>query len=201
MTSSFLAAVRAAAQSSTSPAAITAGSQPKETSMAGTTEGQAATPAVQVKPTTVIELAAAFPDLVASIRTEAATAERDRIAGIDRVAAGRKGIGELVTAMKADAKCSPEQAAMRILEAENTKLAAHAANIAGVETVTGKVNAAPNVAGAGGEPKVTATTPDGWKAEYAASAGLQAEFATAADYVAFKANEGNVRILGQRKTA
>jgi len=155
----------------------------------------------ETKPTTAAELSAAFPDLVVAIRAEAATAERARITGIDKVVGNRKGLDVLAAAMKADPACSPEKAAMQILEHENAQLAAQSDKIKGVEALTSAIKPAPNSGGEGGVQKVKATTPEGWKAEYAESSALQAEFATSEDYVAFKAHEGNVRILGQRKTA
>jgi signal peptide peptidase SppA len=55
-------------------------------------------------------------DLVAQIRAEAATAERDRILGIEEVAL--PGHEKLVADMKKDPNCSVDQAARRILAAE-----------------------------------------------------------------------------------
>lgn len=162
--------------------------------MADTTKpaGQSA----ETKPTSVAELTTAFPDLVASIQRDAATAERDRITGIEKVAGRRKGIDQLVAAMKADATCTPDTAARRILEHENSQLDAQHANIKGVESVTGQINAAPS-AGGEAEQQQEANTPEGWKAEFeksAANSDLRRDFATADAYVHFKQGEADGRI-------
>jgi signal peptide peptidase SppA len=137
---------------------------------------------------TVVELAAAHPALVAQIRTEAATAERERILGIEAIAV--PGHDELIKACKGDGKTTPEQAAMQILQAEKRTRGAQASAIQGVETVTGKVAASPAYSTRPAEteqPK--ATTPEEWKAEYLAQdakgAALRAEFPTVESYVAF----------------
>jgi hypothetical protein len=189
----LLAAVHAAAQSNV-PAADAA-SQPKEIQMADTAKPAGA--AAEVKPTTAAELASAFPELVTQIRADAATAERDRIAGIDRAIGPRKLPAEMVARMKADATCTPEKAALQIVEHENSQREAAAANIKGVEDEAAKIKAAPSAAG-GGDKVAVPQTRDGWKAEYEASDKLKSEFATADDYASFMANQNNVRILGRK---
>ncbi|TAK50242.1 MAG: hypothetical protein EPO23_03285 [Xanthobacteraceae bacterium] len=103
--------------------------------------------------------------------------------------------------MKADPAVTPDQAAARILSAEKTARASQMAAIRDVEAATGKVPAAPTSA-VSRDDKPRATTPDGWRADYAASADLKAEFASADDYVGYKQAEaaGKVRVLN-RKTA
>jgi len=148
--------------------------------------------------TTLADLQAGFPDLCAAIRAEGAAAERERIIGIE--AHAMPGHESLIASMKADGSITPDMAAGRILAAERGNRGAHMAAIQGVETLTGVVNAAPTSADNGSE---KATTPDGWKAEYAVSEKLQAEFASAEDYVALRKAEasGKVRVLNNRASA
>lgn len=121
-------------------------------------------------------------------RIAGAAAERDRLAGID--AAALPGHEKLVAECKADPACTPGDAALKINAAERAKLAAAHQSIKAVEGETDKVAASP----AGDrrqdqQPK--ATTPDGWKAEWQASAELQREFAAVEDYVALKKAEAS----------
>lgn len=108
--------------------------------------------------TSVAELTAAYPELVASIRRDAtagitpsadalaaaraegATAERDRLAGIE--AAALPGHEALIAACKADLACAPGDAALKVNAAERAKLNAASEAIRNVETQTGKVGAA-----------------------------------------------------------
>lgn len=161
----------------------------------------AAAPAEQ-KPTSVAELSAAFPDLVSQIRADArkegADAERQRIGGIEDMAKGRH--ASLVADMKSDGKTTPEQAAVRILAADNESRDRQMQGIKDVEQVTAVVNPAPTGAPRGEAPKTKASTPDGWKAEYEASAELQREFGSAASYVSYQEGvaAGRIRILNTK---
>lgn len=148
------------------------------------------------KPTTVTELAAAFPDLCASLRTEGAALERARITGIE--AHALPGHEKLIAEMKADCSVTPDMAAGRILAAEKTARGAQLQGIKDVESATGKMLAAPSSAPAAAPTVEKGTTPEAWKAEYEASSKLQSEFATADDYVALKKAEagGKIRVLG-----
>jgi signal peptide peptidase SppA len=148
------------------------------------------------------ELDAAVTKAKAEGVSEGANAERDRILGIDAIAVA--GHDELIAACKADGKTTPEQTAMKILEAEKVTRGRQLAAIKGVETETAAVKAAPLAAGGGGDDVATGT-PEGWKAEYAAQdakgAALRAEFPTGVEsYVAFKSAEakGLVRRLVNR---
>lgn len=146
--------------------------------------------------TTAADLAAAFPDLCAAIRAEGATAERARIIGIEAHAMG--GHEKLIAELKADASITPDMAAGRVLAAEKAARGAQLQGIQDVETLTGKVKAAPtSAATAPGATVEKATTPEGWEKEYADSEKLQGEFPTAQDYVALKKAEsaGRVRVL------
>jgi signal peptide peptidase SppA len=159
--------------------------------------GMAAPAAAPAKATTVAELEAAFPDLVATMRTSAATAERDRILGIEAIATA--GHADLVSKLKADGKTTPAEAALQILGAEKQIRSGAKSAIENVETTTSKVAAAPSAAGTGADaPK--AATPEQWKEEYAKSDSLKQEFATGEQYVAFKKAEasGQIRVLHKK---
>lgn len=154
-------------------------------------------PAAPATITSIAALTAAYPQLCADIasaaRLEGAAAERTRILGIE--ANALPGHEQLVAEMKADPNVSPDQAAGRILGAERALRGNAAQAIRDVETHTGSVRAAPAAAHT---PAVeAATTPDAWKAEYAKSTELQAEFGSAEAYVAFRQGiaSGTVRIL------
>lgn len=141
-------------------------------------------------PTTVEELRAAFPDLVAGIESAAAKAERDRINGIEEMAVA--GYEKIVAECKADPAVSPEAAAARILRAQKQQGDERAQALKDVEAEAA-VDAAPkgDDKPAGATPK--ASNPDGWKSEYEASETLQDEFASAEQYVAFKTAEKDGR--------
>ena len=155
--------------------------------------------------TTVAQLEAAHPDLVTQIRaaarsegvTAGAEAERARIAGIQ--AHAMPGMGELVAEMVADGKTTPDQAAGRILGAHKAGLGKQAQAIADVERVTNVVTPSPAASLGNGKAPV-AQTPEGWAAEYDASADLQAEFTSREAYVALRKAEaaGKVRVLNTR---
>lgn len=191
--SSMLAAVRAAALGSTSSAAITAAYQ-GETDMSQAAAAPAASPATPaVKLYTQVELDAAISAAHAEGRTAGADAERTRILGIEKAAL--PGHADLVAQCKADGKTTPAEVALRIIEAEKAKLGAHAQAIADVESETSKVKPAARSATPAAPPP--ASTPDGWKAEYAASVDLQAEFGSESTYVAYQQGiaSGRIRIL------
>lgn len=168
-------------------------------------------------PTTVAELTASHPDLVAQIRNEAvagmstseaalaaaraegATAERTRLAGIE--SAALPGHDALIAQCKADPTCTPGDAALRVNTAEREKIKAHGASIANVEQVTGAVGAAVTTQPDAGTVTFPQTV-DGWKAEYAANAKLQSEHVSADAYANWKQGvaDGRVRIFtGNRR--
>lgn len=154
-----------------------------------------AAPATSAAATTVAELASVYPDLCASIRAEGAAAERARILGIE--AHAMPGHEKLIADMKADGSVTPDMAAGRILAAEKAARAGHMRGIEDVEKLTGKVAASPTSQASAASAAEKATTPEGWKEEYAASPALQSEFASADDYVSLKKAEaaGKVRVL------
>lgn len=185
MSGSGLAAVHLAANAEST--ALTPPAAPQKAQPVATASAPAAA-------TTVADLVSAYPDLCASIRSEGAAAERTRILGIE--AHTMPGHEKLIAEMKADPAVTPDQAAGRLLAAVKAGNAAHLQGLQDVEKLTGKVPAAPSSApSAPGSDSEKATTPEGWKAEYAASEKLRTEFATEADYIGFKANESKVRIL------
>lgn len=177
---SGLAAVHAAANDSASAAAIAAN-------------------------TTVAELATAFPTQVAAIRSEVrteamtagASAERERILGIEKISV--PGHEALVASMKADPAVSVADAGLRLLAAEKEVRAGQLQGIKDVESSTSKVTSAP-AGGGNDKPAETASTPDGWKAEYAKSDALKSEFGDEASYVAFKSAEagGRIKVLHKK---
>ena len=182
-TGSGLAAVHLAA------AAASTSLQQPPAAPAAPAQTAAAAPA-----TTAADLNAAYPDLCASLRAEGASAERARILGIE--AHAMPGHDKLISELKADGSVTPDMAAGRILAAERAARGQQLQAIQDVEKTTGAVAAAaaPTALGSAGE---TATTPEGWKAEYAGSPKLQSEFASAEDYVSLKKAEasGKVRVL------
>lgn len=192
MNQSLLAAVHAAANEPIPPAELSVTSQPKENTMA-----DLKTPAAPAVVTTAAELSAAFPDLCSAIRTEGfsagATAERTRVLGIAALADSSN--GTLIAEMQADGKTTVEGAALRILGAQKEARGQHLQALADVEKTTGLVKPAPSSAAAPDAPvPAAASTPDGWKAEWTASADLQSEFDTAESFVAYQQGVASGRI-------
>lgn len=147
---------------------------------------------------TVAQLSTSFPALVSQIQTEAATAERSRVLGIAALADASN--GALVAELQADGRVTVADAALRILNAQREAKAQQHQAIKDVEQTTAgvKPSASSSVLPAT-ETAPAASTPDGWAAEYDAQtpAGekLRSEFAGKDDYLAFKKNEGKVKIL------
>jgi hypothetical protein len=137
---SMLAAVHAAANSDVlaAPAVITS-QQQEDIHMA--VPATPAAPQAAGSITTAVQLAAAYPDLCAQIRLEGATAERERIVGIE--AHALPGHDKLIAAMKIDPAVTPDQAASRVLGAERQLRAGHLQGVVDVEQVTRIVSAAP----------------------------------------------------------
>lgn len=147
---------------------------------------------------TAERLASDHPGPVAEIRTAAATAERNRILGIQ--AAAFPGQEALAAELIADGMTSPGDAALRFNKAEKDKGGQRLQALAAADP---KVPAAPTTANptTPAQPQAQVEqTEDGWRAEYAASSELKSEFATATDYVAFKRAEsgGKVKILRRK---
>lgn len=196
MNKSLLAVVHAAANDPIPPAEVSVTTTQKETPMPNLNTPPAGATAAAV--TTVADLSAAFPDLCAAIRNEGltagATAERTRVLGIAALADSSN--GALIAEMQADGKTTVEGAAFRILGAQQEARGQQLRAIADVETVTGAVKPAPTGAAAapGAAAPAKASTPDGWKAEWAASADLQSEFDSAESFVAYQQGVASGRI-------
>lgn len=192
----LLAAVRAAANDPASIPAADLTSQHQEIPMAETQNG----PAAPAKITSLAELQSAYPDLCAALTKEAttagATAERERIIGIDALDA--RGHDEIVAKAKADGKSGAADVALAINLAEKNGRALQLAAVQNVEAAAAAVK--PNASASGHDMPQVANTPDGWKAEYAKSPDLQSEFASADVYVSFKQgeSEGRVRRLSHK---
>lgn len=129
-------------------------------------------------------------------------ADRERMAAIDELAAKIGADDKAGQKIIADAKISGASAgdtALALIKADSFKKAAVLGAIQQDDaSAAGAKPAAP-----GNGPAPVAQTPEGWKAEYAGSAKLQAEFGSEASYVAFmKANAaGQVKILSGRAAA
>ncbi|MEC9434488.1 MAG: S49 family peptidase [Pseudomonadota bacterium] len=130
---------------------------------------------------------------VDAAREEGATAERARLAAIDEAA--MPGHDDLVAAAKADPKATAGDLALQIVKAEKAKGGDHLASREAADRES-RVQPAPT-AGAKSAPSgdVEATA----RAEWEASADLQAEFPNVGAYVAFKKAEakGRVRLVSK----
>jgi signal peptide peptidase SppA len=95
--------------------------------IAGTAAEAPAAPA----PTTIADLKAAFPELCAELERDAsekaASAERERIFGIE--AAALPGHEKLIASLKADPKATPELAALAVIKAERSRGDTYLANL------------------------------------------------------------------------
>ena len=174
--------------------------QLKENDMS--TNAAADTPAGTAKSAeTVSDLDRAYPLLTAQIRTAAATAERERILAIESFAV--PGHEPLVKAAKENPEVTAEKLSMQILQAEKATRGQKLDAVKAVEVHAAAIKADPSSGGGTPAAKTAIQTPEGWAAEYAESPSLQADYATSADYVAFKKAEasGKIRILGGRKSA
>ncbi|MGD9923130.1 MAG: S49 family peptidase [Pseudorhodoplanes sp.] len=168
---------------------------PKGPQMDNTTGASASLPA----DISLDTLRASHPTLAASLMQAGMDAERQRIAGIEAVAL--PGHEALIAEMKADGKTTPEQAAARIVQAERALRETRAQGVRDVETVTGALKSAPTVAGpVDPRPGAVAATPDGWTAEWKASAELQERHDTAEAYVSYQQGvaSGRIRILSRK---
>lgn len=198
MNKSLLAVVHAAANDPIPPAEVSVTSTQKETPMPNLNAPPAPAGATAATVTTVAELSAAFPDLCAAIRSEGltagATAERTRVLGIAALADSSN--GALIAEMQADGKTTVEGAALRILGAQKEARGQQLQAISDVERTTSAIKPAPSTAAAahGAAVPAKASTPDGWKAEWAASADLQSEFDSAESFVAYQQGVASGRI-------
>jgi hypothetical protein len=144
-----------------------------------------------------------FPDIAAGLKAEGAKAERERVLGIEK--AGMPGHEAIIAAHKADATKTPADAAFAVLAAEQAARGNQMKALEKDETAMRGLRAEP-ANGLDPKPAANAGTPSiegepKWKADYAASAKLQAEFATEADYLALMRAEarGGIRRVQDRK--
>jgi capsid assembly protease len=164
----------------------TKGKSPMETIETG------AAPANLNAPTTVL------PDTATQVQT-ALTAERVRMGALDSLASHIHGQADGLKII-ADAKTSGASAGDTAIALITGGVFAKVAVLNGLQSDDKTaIDAAP--AAPGSNQPLTATTPEGWKAEFAASTALQGEFASAEHYVAFKRADasGRVRVMGARK--
>ena len=137
---------------------------------------------------------------VAAARTESATAERERIKGVQ--AAGLPGHQDLIQTLMFDGKTTAGEAAAQVITAERAKLGKRAEDIAADAAGAKTTVTDPPKQGAEKPPKVDPNLPveDRCKAEWQGDPGLRAEFDDVETYIAFaKANEaGRVKVLRDR---
>ena len=121
-------------------------------------EHEAAIAALSAK--AVADAKAAADKARADALAEGAAAEAARQAGIDQLVANMKGHDKLVADMKADPSITVEQAAVRLLNAENATRAGRVEIIKAVEEVAaGKLPASPAAADRKDPATVTAAEP------------------------------------------
>lgn len=137
------------------------------------------------------------PAIADAFRAEGAKAERDRLAGIDAVAL--PGLEKIAAECKADINCTPEAAAVKMIQAAKEPgtayLAAQRANDAALPVITPAIDPAP---AAEAEAARVAKLPlnERCKAEWDGNPDLRAEFADSFEaFVAYEENKGKVRIL------
>ena len=157
------------------PAAVSA--QQKETAM--TVQTATALAAVL----TMATLKADHPTLVSELLAEGAEAERKRIAGIEKHAAGLVGVEKLVAEMKADGTITPEAAAGKLLDASKANLSERMKGFEAMDDAAKGVTSTLS-GGTGGGTATVPQTPDGWAAEWHGTAKLQEEYPTVEAYVA-----------------
>lgn len=129
-----------------------------------------------------------------------AEAERQRILGIE--AHALPGHEKLIAECKADAACTPDMAAARILGAERTARAGQLAGISGVERLTGEVGAAAasqrQDGGAVQPPQPgSIKSYEAFKADWEKDARLQSEFRSADVYASYAQGiaQGRIKVL------
>lgn len=160
------------------------------------------TVADQIRAETIAAEVEASVTLVETARAEAATAERERILGIQAHAAGFPGHGDLVAKLVADGETTPDAAAGQILAAEQgtgaRKLAENKAAEGALPTIEANVDAQPNAGGVDAGAPIEDRAKAIWDADPAIRGEFQNEFGR---YLAFAKAEdsGKVRVL--RKSA
>ncbi|KQS90306.1 S49 family peptidase [Rhizobium sp. Leaf386] len=175
----------AARPTSSNDAGAAAASTPEKESAMPDLNNSTALAAGLTLATLKAENPALYAELQAAGVAEGAKAERERQMGIDKVAAGLSGVDTLVAEMKADGKTTPEQAAMRLLEASKTTLSERIKGFEAMDKAAEGVTSTLS-GGNGSETKTFPATEDGWKAEWSATPKLQEDYPTAEAYAATK---------------
>ncbi len=135
--------------------------------------------------------------LVAEFGTDTAKTERDRIKECQAVF-GLADAGDATKALCFDGKSREGDVALAILAETRTKGKDHLLDLAKSEAELTKAGLTATPVATTPDPKpAPATTPDGWKTEYEASAELKGEFLSAADYAAYMAADakGQIHVL------
>lgn len=137
---------------------------------------------------------------VSAARTESATAERDRIKGVQ--AAVLPGHEALVQTLMFDGKTTAGEAALQVNAAERAKLGKRVEDIAADAAAARTTVTPPPKAGADAPPKVDPNLPveDRCKAEWQHDPQLRADFGNVEEYIAYskQTEGGNVRVLRDR---
>jgi len=131
---------------------------------------------------TIASLKADHPGLVAELHAEGAANEGKRLAAIDEHAAGLIGVEKLVSEMKADRSVTADQAALKLFAASKISMADRIKGFEALDEAAKGVTS--TLSGGTGAGAPVPQTPEGWNAEWNASAKLQDEYPTAESYVA-----------------
>ena len=129
----------------------------------------------------------------------ALTEERTRMGALDGLAAHLNGQADGLKII-ADAKTSGASAGDTAIALITGGVFAKVAVLNGIQ-LDDKTAAGVQPAAPGNDAPTVSATPEGWKAEYEASAALQGEFASVEHYVSFKKAEtsGRVRVMGAKQ--
>jgi len=127
---------------------------------------------------------------VSEAAARATAAEAARLAGIDANFAGLSlpGLDKMQADHKADLTMTPEKSAVVVLAAVKAAPKDVEKGLEALNKATDGVTSTVSTTGAA-VPAPVATTEEGWKAEYAASAELRGDYPTEASYVATKKRE------------
>jgi ClpP class serine protease len=162
------------------------------------------TPAAEAQPVITIDgLKASHPDIVAALRTEGATAERERILGVEQQTL--PGHEALIASLKADGKTSPEEAAVQILAAEKKTGARLLQSRTEDDATIPAVTAAPiETAASNSRPSAEAPVDDRARYDWDKDADLRADFADDFDqYLAYvkAVDAGKVKVMTRNSAA
>ena len=162
-------------------------------------------PAPEPKALTLASLKADHPELIdamlAEFGTDSAKAESARIRECQAVF-GLADASEATKALAFDGKSDAGAVALAVLADAQTKGKDHLADLAKAEAEINKagLTAVPAATKIDAKP-APAATPDGWKAEFEASADLKAEFTSAENYAAYMTADAAGRVKTLRGKA